>query len=107
VAEPWIKLAVELFYKLKWLVRKAKPRGRSYNYESLVKMAKHLIKEGGLKEKLTQVIKLFEEGINEIYTLPEVNGEKMGGGQQVHYDLPNGLDPTAINFKAFLNGASR
>lgn len=102
VAEPWIEYVQELFYKQKWMVRKSKPKGRSYNYESLVKMAKHLIAEGNLQSKVTQVIRMFEEGINEIFTLPEVNGEKVGGGVNPHQELPNGLDPTVIHFKGLI-----
>lgn len=102
VCRPWIKMGQEIFYKMKWMVRKAKPKGRSYSYESLVKMAKHMFNEGNLPAKVTQLIKMFEEGINEMFTYPEINGEKMGGGQNPNADLPNGLDKSAVDFKGLL-----
>lgn len=103
VAKPWIELAQESFTKFRWMVRKAKPKGRAYNYESLIKVASKMINEGSNKEKIHGVIKMFEEGINEIFTIPEVNGEKVGGGVNPNYDLPNGLDPTALSFKQIVD----
>lgn len=103
VAKPWIELAQEAFTKFRWMVRKAKPKGRAYNYESLIKVASKMINEGGAKEKIHGVIKMFEEGINEIFTIPEINGEKVGGGVNPNYDLPNGLDPTALSFKQIVD----
>lgn len=99
VARPWIELAQECFTKFRWMVRKAKPKGRAYNYESLVKIGSRMIRSGNTKQDIQGVIKLFEEGINEIFAIPEVGGERVGGGVNPNYDLPNGLDPTGITFK--------
>ncbi len=103
VAEPWIEMAQEAFTKFRWMVRKAKPKGRSYNYESLVAVANKMISEGGSKTKIHEVIKMFEEGINEIFTIPKVEGQPVGGGNNANYDLPNGLDPTALSFKQIVD----
>lgn len=105
VAYPWIELAQEAFTKFRWMVRKAKPKGRAYNYESLIKVAQKMIKDGNEKTKIHEVIKMFEEGINEIFTIPEIDGQKVGGGVNPNYDLPNGLDVTALSFKEIINWA--
>lgn len=105
VAKPWIEIAQESFTKFRWMVRKAKPKGRSYNYESLVQMAKHMIKTGDDKTKIQALINLFEEGINEIFTIPTKNGQVVGGGNTGNHELPNGLDPTAITFQGIIDWA--
>lgn len=105
VAAPWIDLAQEAFTKFRWMVRKAKPKGRAYNYESLIKVANKMISEGDPKTKIQGVIKMFEEGINEIFTIPEIDGQKVGGGVNPNYDLPNGLDATALSFKQIIDWA--
>lgn len=105
VAAPWVEIAQEAFTKFRWMVRKAKPKGRAYNYESLIKVATKMIAEGSNKARIETVIKMFEEGINEIFTIPEIDGQKVGGGVNPNYDLPNGLDPTAINFQKIIDWA--
>lgn len=103
VAAPWIELAQEAFTKFRWMVRKAKPKGRAYNYESLIKVGQKMIAEGSNKTKIHEVIKMFEEGVNEIFTIPEIDGQKVGGGVNPNYELPNGLDPTALSFKQIVD----
>lgn len=106
VARPWIEIAQEAFTKYRWMVRRAKPKGRSYNYESLVQIGKHMVKEGNSKQQVHEVIKMFEEGINEIFTIPKVDGQRVGGGIIPNQDLPNGLDATAITFQAIVDWAT-
>lgn len=105
IARPWIEIAQECFTKFRWMVRRSKPKGRSYNYEGLVQIAKHMIREGNTKEQIASVIQMFEEGINEIFTIPKVNGNRIGGGISPNVDLPNGLDATAIQFKDIIDWA--
>lgn len=105
VSKPWIEIAQESFTKFRWMVRRAKPKGRAYNYESLVQIAKHMINTGSTKEQVHQVIQMFEEGINEIFTIPKVDGQRVGGGIIPNMELPNGLDPTAITFQQIIDWA--
>ncbi len=105
VAKPWIEIAQECFTKFRWMIRRAKPKGRSYNYESLVQIAKHMIRNGSTKEQVHQVIQMFEEGVNEIFTIPKVDGQRVGGGITPNMELPNGLDPTAISFQGIIDWA--
>lgn len=105
IARPWIEIAQECFTKFRWMIRRAKPKGRSYNYESLVQIAKHMIKTGTTKDQVHQVIQMFEEGINEIFTIPKVDGQRVGGGIIPNADLPNGLDATAVSFQGIIDWA--
>lgn len=105
VAAPFIEIAQEAFYKFKWMVRKAKPKGRSYNYESLVKIAQKLIGSGNKAADVHQVIKMFEDGINDLYMYPEIDGQRLGGGGQPNYDKMNGLDPSAMQFSQIIDWA--
>lgn len=103
VAKPWLEMAQEAFTKFRWMVRKAKPKGRAYNYESLLAVASKMMNEGSNKVRIHEVIKMFEEGINEIFTIPKVDGQPVGGGINANYELPNGLDATALSFKQIVD----
>lgn len=104
VAEPWIKMAQEAFVKFRWMVRKAKPKGRAYNYEALVQMGRRLIGSQEAKSNVTGVINMFEEGVNELYMIPQTqSGDSVGGGGNPNYDVPNGLDPTAGSFQGIID----
>lgn len=105
IAYPYIEIAQEAFTKYRWMVRRAKPKGRSYNYESLVQIAKHMIKKGDTKQQVHEVITMFEEGVNEIFTIPKVDGQRVGGGIVPNQDLPNGLDQTAPMFGQIVDWA--
>lgn len=105
IAKPYLEIAQEAFTKFRWMVRRAKPKGRSYNYESLVQIAKHMINTGDTKADVAAVIKMMEDGINEIFTLPKIDGQRVGGGIIPNQDLPNGLDSTAVSFQAIIDWA--
>lgn len=103
VALPWFELIQEAFTKGRWMVRRAKPKGRSYNYESLIQIANKMISQGDPKTKIKEVIAMFEEGINELHTIPTVNGQAVGGGSNPNYDLPNGVDQGLTTFKEIID----
>lgn len=105
VAKPWIRLAQETFTKMRWMVRAAKPKGRTYNYDSLIKLANRMYKEGDPVSKLTKAIEFMSDGINEFFVPPTIAGERIGGGGIPNADLPNGLDPTAFTFKDIVEWA--
>lgn len=106
VAEPYIKIAVEAFYKTKWIIRKAKPRGRVYGFESLLEVARKMLGSGGGDaEKIHQVINMFDNGLNEIYALPKINGEKLGGGINPNFDKPGGIDSMAKDLMSIIDHA--
>lgn len=102
VIKPYIDIIQQLWTKFEWMVRKAKPQGRTYNYEVLVQIATKMIKDGDNASKVSALMSQFEEGINDIYTIPTVGGNKItGGGTNPFFDKKNGLDATA---KEFLEG---
>lgn len=98
IMKPYITIIKKAWVKFEWMVQKAKPRGRTYNYESLVQIASNMIAEGNTASKIAALMKQFEDGINDIYTIPTVNGERVGGGGSPYQDKPNGLDATAKEF---------
>lgn len=105
IAKPWLRIAMECFHKFRWFIRYAKPKGRSYLYESLVKIGKHMINSGNVAVDVQAVLKMMKEGIDEIHTIPEKGGQPVGGGSNPNFELPNGLDPTAIEFQHIIDWA--
>ncbi len=105
IAAPWIEAAQEMFIKMRWMIRAAKPKGRAYNYDSLIALANKMIKEGDPVTKIKTVISMFTDGVNEIYKTPTINGEKIGGGINPNFDLPNGIDATTFSFRELIDWA--
>lgn len=103
IAKPFIDIAQELFYKMKWMIRKAKPQGRAYSYDSLIDVANKMIASGNNKTDMMSLIKMFEEGLTEIYTYPNLDGRVLGGGNQPNYSIPNGVDPSVKTFSELLD----
>lgn len=95
---PMIIAIQKAWVKFEWIVQKSKPSGRSYNYDSLVQIANNMIKNGDNQTKIKQLLNMFEEGINDIYTIPTVGGERVGGGANPYFDKKNGLDASAKDF---------
>lgn len=98
VMRPYIDMIQQAWTKFEWMVRAAKPQGRTYNYESLVQIANKMVTTGNNADKVNALMKTFQEGINDIYTIPTINGEKVGGGQNPYFNKPNGLDASAKDF---------
>jgi hypothetical protein len=107
VAEPWFEMIQECFTKGRWMVRRAKPKGRQYNYESIVQVANKMFADSGgtTQTKIQQVINMFEEGINEIFTIPKIGDQPVGGGVNPNNDLPNGVDPSLLTFREVIDWA--
>jgi hypothetical protein len=103
VALPWFEMIQECFTKGRWMVRRAKPKGRAYNYESLVQVANKMVQGGDNRSKIQSVINMFEEGVNEIFTIPKIGDQPVGGGVNPNYDLPNGIDPSLLTFREIID----
>lgn len=99
IAKPFIQFIEKNFKKFEYMVVRAKPPGRAYNYESLVKIAMQMFPEANQRVGVETVLGLFYESANEIYTLPEIDGQAMGGGTNVNYDIPHGLSKSIVEFK--------
>lgn len=102
VAKPYIEMINQAWAKLEWMVRKAKPDGRTYNYESLVQIATSMFAEGSAGAKVLALLQMFEDGINDIYVIPTVDGQRVGGGGNPYYDKKNGISSAAKDFVEML-----
>lgn len=98
VINPYVKIIRKAWTKFEWMVRKSKPQGSTYNYEALVQIASNMIKSGDNATKVSALIEKFEEGINDIYTIPTINGNSTGGGGNPYFIKQNGLDRSAKDF---------
>lgn len=106
VAEPFIKMIQKAWSKFEHLVAAAKPPGRAYNYDSLVKIALSMYPEQGLSNSVETVLKTFYDSANELYLVPTTeDGRPIGGGNQSSYELPNGLSKSVLDFKAIVDYA--
>lgn len=106
VAYPWIVLAQESFTKFRYLVRKAKEDGRSYNLESLKAVAKAFNVKDGDAAGLIEVYEKMEDSVNELYSFPIDDQGKMiqmQGG--VNFDRKNDFDTKVTSFKQIIEWA--
>lgn len=106
VAMPWIEIIEKAVKKIDWMLIRAKPPGRLLNYESLLDIATTLYPGKPPAQTIDMVLKLFTESSNELYTLPKVNGQPVGGGTQVNFDIPHGIGPVVKEFKEIYDWAS-
>lgn len=99
IARPFIDFLEKNFKKFEYMVVRAKPPGRAYNYESLVQIAEKMFPNSDQRVGVNEVLAMFYESANEVYTLPEINGNPVGGGSNVNYDIMHGLSKSIIEFK--------
>ncbi len=99
IAKPFIDFLEKNFKKFEYMVVRAKPPGRAYNYESLVKIATEMFPESNQRIGVDEVMRMFYDSANEVYTLPEINGNAVGGGSNINYDIPHGLSKSIVEFK--------
>lgn len=99
VVKPFIDFIIKNFKKFEFMVIKAKPPGRAYNYETLIKVSKLMYPDAGNAVGIKKVLDLFASTSNEIYTIPELHGNPVGGGMAMNYDIPHGLADTVLQFK--------
>lgn len=96
VAIPHIKIIEKAFKKREHLISMAKGDGRAYNYESLVRIAQHMFPKEEVRSGVNMVIKMFFDGVNEIWTIPLTSDEKpVGGGGTSSFEIRNGMS-TAV-----------
>lgn len=105
VAMPWIELIEKAIKKMDYLIIRAKAPGRLLNYESMLDIAGTLYPNTPPHMAIDQVLRLFTESSNELYTLPKVNGQPVGGGSQVNFDIPHGLSKSVMEFKQIYDWA--
>jgi hypothetical protein len=99
LTKDYIIIIVKAFKKLENSINRAQPPGMLYNFESLVKIAKNFFPDKNRQTTVQDVINMFEQSANKIYTIPEINGQPVGGGTQVNIPIDNGLSKSVIEFK--------
>lgn len=96
----------EAWYKFVYEMRRAKPRGRGWNYDSVISSMMDLVGDTNISQfnKLQKVIELLDSSPNEFYTFPVVDGKTypMAGGQ-LNYDVPNGVSKESMVWWEIMN----
>lgn len=101
VCKPFLDLINEAWYKFKYEIRRAKPRGTDYNYDSLVTIAMDMIPDTNVtkENKINKVIQMFDRSPNNVWTFPMIDGKPvMLTNNQLNIDKPNGLTPQALDW---------
>lgn len=96
-AAPFLDVFHEAWYKWKYELRRAKPRGTDYNYDSLMTIAEDLFSDQEIKRegRLQKMLSLMDSSANGLWTFPIGPDGKpvMFTGAQLNPDKPNGLTP--------------
>lgn len=98
-AIPLLDIMHEAWYKWRYEVRRAKPRGRGYNYDSIISTVMNMIPDTTMSDfnKMQKALELLDSSSNEIYQFPIVEGKAvMIPGNQINYDIPNGLNKESM-----------
>jgi len=101
VCRPFLDLINEAWYKFKYEIRRAKPRGTDYNYDSLVTIAMDMIPDTNMSkaDKINKVIQMFSQSPDGVWTFPLIDGKPvMLTNNQLNIDKPNGLTPQALDW---------
>lgn len=107
-----IDMVNEAWYKFRYELRRAKPRGRGWNYDSMVSTLMDLIPDTNSSpfNKLQKVMEMLDSSANEIYTFPK---DSMGRditlpGNQLNYDIPNGMSKESMYWwEIMMNGIAQ
>lgn len=94
-----IDMINEAWYKFRYELRRAKPRGRGWNYDSMITTLMDLIPDTNISSfnKLQKVMEMLDSSSNEIYTFPVIEGKTtMVPGNQLNYDIANGMSKESM-----------
>jgi hypothetical protein len=108
IAVPFLDLAHEVWFKMLYEYRRAKPSGMMYNYDSLISMMEHLYSDQAISKeaRLQKLISFMDSSANQFYTIPTGPDGKpmMQNAAQVHIPLENGPSPTVkIYWEQFIS----
>lgn len=94
-----IDMVNEAWYKFRYELRRAKPRGRHWNYDTMISSLMEVIPDTSTSEfgKLQKLIEMLDASPNEISAFPKINGITTAvAGNQYNYDLPNGMSKESM-----------
>lgn len=89
----------EAWYKFIYEMRRAKPRGRRWNYDSLVETLLSSFPDttSSVDNRLQKIMEVLDSSANEIFKYPVINGEtKLVTADQVSGDIPNGMSKESM-----------
>lgn len=102
MCRPMIDLINECWYKWKYEIRKAKPRGMNYNYDSLMTIARDLYQDTEMTEgeKFEKIISWRNASANGVWTFPiGADGKAINlTSAQLDIELANGLTPEVMRW---------
>lgn len=97
IAAPFLDIFHELWFKWKYEIRRAKPRGTNYNYESILGLMENLFTDQELSKeaRLQKVLSFLDSSANAVYTIPlGPDGRPLvNNPADLHKEMPNGLSP--------------
>lgn len=96
IAIPFLDNAHDAWYRFNWILNKAKPKGTRYNYNVIAKIATKMYKEDEEHNGVLKVIQMFQNSVDDFYVNDSLN-PNVGGGQNPHFDRPNGLDESVVS----------
>lgn len=101
VAIPHIKNIHDAWFRFCWFLNKAKPKGTMYNYNAIAAVAKKMFAQDAEANAVMRYVKLLNESIDGFY-VNDILNDKLGGGQNPHFDRPNGIDPAIDTFSKII-----
>lgn len=114
IAKPYIKMANHAFYKMLWVIDKAKPEDEIFIYEELVQIAKVIQRAypqnnsnkstPGLDSIIKEAIEYQKENLVRLRSYPQVEGKPILQMPQLQGNR-NGLDPVYLAMQSVLTWA--
>lgn len=113
IARPYIKMANNAFFKMLWVIDKAKPEDDVYIYEEIVQIAQTYLRaypqnNGGSTPKfediLTKTIQWQRENFVRLRSYPKVEGKTIGQLPPLE-GRKNGIDPVYVALQSVLTWA--
>lgn len=88
------------YAKLENAVMRALPPGHIYQYETLQQIAKNMFgPESNTQQGIKDVMAMLSQSADKITTIPQINGQPVGGGQAASIELQNGMSKSVLEFK--------
>lgn len=102
IAAPFLDIMNEAWYKFRYELRRAKPRGRGWNYDAMISNLMNLIPDNNISAfgKLQKVMEMLDSSSNEVWTWPiGPDGKAIAvPGNQLNYDIPGGLTKETLSW---------
>lgn len=97
IAKPFLDIIHEAWFKWKYEIRRAKPSGTNYNYESILGLMENLFSDQELSNeaRLQKTLSFLDSSANSLYTIPVGPDGKplVNNPADLHRPMPNGLSP--------------